>query len=157
VALVDSEPMQQERKQFASANAQRPPFVLKGDTLSGSTFWHGKLLSQWANDWVSYHTDGKANYVTTAMEDTGTLQSLTFLAKAGRVDLNRVLVLRTASDFDQQRPGMTAAESLAQNKIGKYTGYLPALEAAWRVGNAVVAELVKDWGRYRERVPGAKP
>jgi purine nucleoside permease len=157
VALVDSEPMQQERRQFASANAQRPPFVLKGDTLSGSTFWHGKLLSQWANDWVSYHTDGKANYVTTAMEDTGTLQSLTFLAKAGRVDLNRVLVLRTASDFDQQRPGMTAAESLAQNKIGKYTGYLPALEAAWRVGNAVVAELVKGWERYRERVPGGKP
>jgi purine nucleoside permease len=157
VALVDSEAMQQERRQFASANAQRPPFVLKGDTLSGSTFWHGKLLSQWANDWVSYHTDGHANYVTTAMEDTGTLQSLTFLARAGRVDLNRVMVLRTASDFDQQRPGMTAAESLAQNKIGKYTGYLPALEAAWRVGNAVVTELVKDWGRYRDRVPGEKP
>lgn len=157
VPLMDSKPMQQERMQFPSANAQRPPFVLKGDTLSGSTFWHGKLLSQWANDWVSYHTDGKANYVTTAMEDTGTLQSLTFLAKAGRVDLNRVLVLRTASDFDQQRPGMTAAESLAQNKIGKYTGYLPALEAAWRVGNAVVAELVKDWRRYREHVPGGKP
>jgi purine nucleoside permease len=157
VALVDTEPMQQERRQFASANAQRPPFVLKGDTISGSTFWHGKLLSQWANDWVSYHTDGQANYVTTAMEDTGTLQSLTFLAKASRVDLNRVLVLRTASDFDQQRPGMTAAESLAQNKIGKYTGYLPALEAAWRVGNAVVTELVKGWARYRERIPGAKP
>ncbi len=46
-------------------------------------------LNEWANDWVRYHTDGKGNYVTTAMEDTGTLQSLTFLAKAGRVDLAR--------------------------------------------------------------------
>jgi len=108
--------------------------VLKGDELSASTFWHGKLLNQWANDWVKYHTDGKGNYVTTAMEDTGSLQSLTFLARAGRVDLNRVMVLRTASDFDQPRPGMTAAESLAATKIGQYTGYLPALEAAWRVG-----------------------
>lgn len=156
VPLMDSEAMRMERKQFPFPNAQRPPFVLKGDTLSSSTFWHGKLLSQWANDWVSYLTDGKANYVTTAMEDTGTLQSLTFLAKAGRVDRDRVMVLRTASDFDQQRPGQTAAESLAQNKIGKYTGYLPALEAAWRVGNTVVTELVRNWARYAGDIPRAK-
>ena len=93
------------------------PYVLKGDTLSGSTFWHGKLLSQWANDWVQYQTDGKGNYVTTGMEDTGTMQSLEFLAKAGRVDLNRVLVLRTASDFDQPTPGETPAQSLARNTV----------------------------------------
>jgi len=153
VPLQDNEAMQRERKQFPNPNAQRPPFVLKGDTLSSSTFWHGKLLNQWANDWVAYLTGGRANYVTTAMEDTGTLQSLTFLARAGRVDLNRVMVLRTASDFDQQRPGQTAAESLAQNKIGKYTGFLPALEAAWRVGNTVVTELVKNWAKYREQIP----
>jgi purine nucleoside permease len=85
------------------------------------------------------------------MEDTGTLQSLTFLSKAGRVDINRVMVLRTASDFDQPVPGRTAAESLAQNKIGKYTGYYPALEAAWRVGHIVVTTLVDGWKQYRDR------
>ena len=153
--LPDSDAMRKERVLFPSANARRPPFVMKGDEISASTFWHGKLLNEWANDWVRYHTDGKANYVTTAMEDTGSLQSLTFLSRAGRVDLNRVLVLRTASDFDQQRPGMSAAESLAQNKIGKYTGYLPALEAAWRVGNKVVESLLKNWSEYREHVPGS--
>jgi len=154
VPLVDSERMRSERMQYDSLNARRPPFVLKGDEISASTFWHGKLLSQWANDWVRYHTDGQGNYVTTAMEDTGVLQSLTFLAKAGRVDLNRVLVLRTASDFDQPAPGMTAAESLARTKIGQYTGYLPALEAAWRVGNTVVSRIVENWSEYRERIPG---
>ena len=55
--------MQKERMQFSSANARRPPFVLKGDTISSSTFWHGKLLNQWANDWMKYHTDGQGNYV----------------------------------------------------------------------------------------------
>ena len=89
------------------------------------------------------------------MEDTGTLQSMTFLAKAGRVDLNRIMVLRTASDFDQPRPGMSAAESLAQTKIGQYSGYLPALEAAWRVGNTVVARLLEGWKEYRDHVPGS--
>jgi len=157
VPLADTDAMRKERSQFDSPNARRPPFVLKGDDLSGSTFWHGKLLSQWANDWVKYQTDGKGNYVTTAMEDTGVLQALTFVAKARRADINRVLVLRTASDFDQPRPGLTAAQSLAQTKIGKYTGYLPALEAAWRVGNKVVTTLVANWNQYRDRIPGGKP
>jgi purine nucleoside permease len=151
--LRDSDEMRKERALFPQQNARRAPFVLKGDTLSSSTFWHGKLLNEWANDWVRYHTNGKGNYVTTAMEDTGTMQSLTFLAKAGRVDLNRVLVLRTASDFDMPPPGVTAADSLARTKIGSYTGFLPALEAAWRVGHRVVAELVEKWSEYRDNVP----
>jgi len=153
VPLPDTDAMRKERARFDSPNARRAPFVLKGDTLSSSTFWHGKLLNQWANDWVRYHTDGRGNYVTTAMEDTGTLQSLTFLSKAGRVDVNRVLVLRTASDFDMPPPGVSAAESLARTKIGSYTGYLPALEAAWRVGHPVLAKLVENWERYRGEIP----
>jgi purine nucleoside permease len=153
VELVDTDAMKEERRHFPSPNAQRPPFVLKGDQLAASTFWHGKLLSDWANEWVKYHTEGKGSYVTTAMEDTGTLQSLTYLAKAGRVDINRVMVLRTASDFDQQKPGGSAAESLAQNKLGKYTAFQSALEAAWRVGNTVVTKLVGNWKEYRDHVP----
>ena len=156
VPLEETAAMVKERSQFSIPNARRPPFVLKGDELSASTFWHGKLLNQWANDWVQYHTDGKANYVTTAMEDTGTLQSLTFLAHDGRVDLNRVLILRTASDYDQPVPGITAAESLARTKIGSYTAYLPAIEAAWRVGNRVVEKLMENWGQYRDHIPGGK-
>ena len=149
--LPDDDKMRAEREQFTSPAARRPPFVLKGDTLSSSTFWHGKLLSDWANDWVKYHTEGKGNYVTTGMEDTGTLQSLTFLARAGRVDLNRVLVLRTASDYDQPVPGHSPAESLDQNKTSGYTGYYPALESAWRVGHAVVEKILSDWPEYRDR------
>lgn len=153
MTLTDDDAMRQERSQFAEANARRPPFVLKGDTLASSTFWQGKLLDQWANDWVRYHTAGKGNYVTTEMEDSGTLQSLAFLANAARVDLNRVLVLRTASDFDQPAPGETAAHSLARNKIGNYSGYRPALDSAWRVGRVVMAELVKNWDKYRDTMP----
>jgi len=155
VQLPDNDTMRQRRVQFEGANARRPPFVLKGDTLSSSTFWHGRLLNQWANDWVKYHTDGKGNYVTSGMEDTGTLQSLTFLNKAGKVDLKRVLVLRAASNYDQQRAGLSAAESLAETKIVSYVAYLPALEAAFRVGRVVVDELASHWDRYRDRTPGA--
>jgi purine nucleoside permease len=154
VELDDNPEIRREREKFVGANARRAPFVLKGDTLSASTFWHGRLLNQWAIDWVKYHTDGRGSYVTTAMEDTGTLQSLTWLTKAGRVDVNRVMVLRTASDFDQQPAGMTAAESLSSLKIGKYVAYVPALEAAYRVGSKVVDEIAGNWQKYRDVVPG---
>lgn len=154
-ALEDSAAMQNERKQFKQANAQRPPFVLKGDDLSASTFWTGHLLDEWANDWVRYHTGGQGNYVMTAMEDTGVLQALRFGSRAGRLNSDRVLVLRTASDYDQPRPGVTPAEGLKENNVHGYVGYLPALESAWRVGNAVVTELVAHWARYRDHIPGA--
>ena len=154
VRLADNDSMRARREQFPEANARRPPFVLKGDTIPSMTFWHGKLLSQWAGDWVKYHTGGKGNYVTCAMEDTGTLQALTFLARAGRVNRNRVLVLRTASNFDQQRPGITAAESLAETKIGQYSACLPALDAAWRVDRVVVEEITGNRTNYRDKEPG---
>jgi purine nucleoside permease len=153
VKLEDTDGMRKRREQFDSPNARRPPFVLKGDTLSSMTFWHGKLLDEWANDWVKYQTDGKGNFVTSAMEDTGTMQALTFLSRAGRADLNRVLVLRTASNFDQQHPGISAAESLAETKIGQYSAYIPALEAAWRVGHVVVEELAQGWEKYQSHIP----
>jgi purine nucleoside permease len=156
VKLEDSPQLETARAHFAGANAHRPPFVLKGDTLSASTFWHGKLLDQWANNWVSYQTGGKGNFVTSAMEDTGVLQSLTFLHHAGRVDLDRVMLLRTVSNFDQPPIGLTAAESLAANASHRYSAYVPALEAAYRVGNVVVTDIVTNWDRYQDRIPGSQ-
>ena len=80
-------------------------------------------------------------------------RSLTWLAKAGKVDIHRVLVLRTASNFDQQRTGITAAESIAETKIGKYSAYLPALDNAYRVGHIVVDNLVANWPQTRDHLP----
>jgi purine nucleoside permease len=154
VTLQDTDAMRTQRERYGSHPAARAaPRVLKGDTVSGGTFWHGRKLSEWANAWVRYHTGGRGNYVTTAMEDTGTMQALTWLDTAGRVDKRRALVLRTASNFDQPRDGITAAESLAETKIGGYVGYLPALDAAHRVGSVVVHALVRGWARYRDTPP----
>ncbi len=157
VALADTEPMRRKRALYTGfPQAQRPPVVMKGDNLAAMTYWHGKLLNAWANDWVKYFSDGLGNYVTTAMEDTGTLQSLTFLDRAKRADVRRVLVLRTVSNFDMQWPGGDAAESLSGEKLGAgYSAYLPSLEAAHAVGSRVVREIVANWSRYEERLPEA--
>jgi purine nucleoside permease len=143
--LDDDKVLQIARSSFDGAVAQKPPFVTIGDTMSSSTFWHGKLNDAWANEWVSYFTAGKGQFTTTGMEDTGTLQSLKFLSAAGRVDWHRILVLRTVSNYDEQPRGMTAAESLAHQRIGTYSAYLPSLEAAYRVGHTVVDALLHQW------------
>ena len=154
VPLLDNDKIKESRARYTETpNARRPPFVLKGDNLASSTFWHGKVLNRWANDWVRYWTDGQGNYVTTAMEDSGTLQSLTNLARAGKVDLSRVMVLRTASNFDSQPPGRTAAENLAEENSGLYSAYLPSLENAYRVGSKAVHELTAHWDLYGNATP----
>jgi purine nucleoside permease len=153
VPIADTEAIRARRAQFEQEAARKPPAVLTGSELSSSTYWHGKLFDSWANGWVAYFTNGSGHYVTTAMEDSGTLQSLTFLSKAGKIDWSRVMVLRTVSNFDQQRPGVSAAESLAEQRVSKYGGYLASLESAYAVGHVVVDELAGNWEKYRNRAP----
>jgi purine nucleoside permease len=157
VALPDPEGLRQLRVRYAGLPAAtRPPFVLLGDAMASSTFWHGRRMNAWANEWLRYYTDGRANYVMTAMEDTGTLRALELLGQAGRCDPRRALVLRTASNYDSPWPGATAVESLNSEAPGTFSGLLPSLEAAHRVGSRVVRELVSGWERYETQMPGAR-
>jgi purine nucleoside permease len=157
VPLADSQHLQEIRSHFDGAMAHNPPQVLIGDEVSSSTYWHGKLMDAWAARWLDYFTAGKGTFATTAMEDTGTLQSLTYLARAKRVDWSRIMVLRTVSNYDRQPNGMDAATSLSSQRIGQYGAYLPSLEAAYKVGHTVVAELLKNWNQYESRSPASKP
>jgi purine nucleoside permease len=155
IPLTDTDAIRSRRVQFEQEAAKKPPSVMKGSELSASTYWHGKKLDEWANAWVAYYTDGKGSYFTSAMEDSGTLQSLTFLAKAGKIDYSRVMVLRTVSNFDQQRPGVSAADSLAEQRVSKYGGYLASLESAYAVGHVVVDQLIRNWSINRDHSPVA--
>ena len=154
VPLADSDSLRKFRSRFSGyPNALKPPFVTQGATLSAGTFWHGSKLDDWANAWTRYYTEGKGNYMTAAMEDTGTMQALTFLSQAGRVDLQRVLVLRTVSNYDREAPGTTAADSLKEMVSGNYSAYMPALEAAEVVGDKVVSDIVDHWADRENKIP----
>jgi len=156
VELPDPPELQKLRLDFDGPAAHRPPFVFKGANLSASTFWHGQLMQQWAENWVKYMTGGQGTYAICGMEDTGTMQSLTWLARAHKVDLDRVLVLRTASNFDVPRRGQTAADSLARTKLAHYTAFLPSLDTAYRVGHVVVDDIVTRWPDRRDHLPAPR-
>jgi len=136
--------------------ALEKPQVMKGAHLSASTFWHGEILNGWANDWVSYWTQNSGNFVTSGMEDSASLQSLTYLANANLVDINRVLILRTASNFTMQPQSLTAAKNLEIESSGEgYAGLQSALEAAYAVGSMVIEHLVSNWEDTKYTIPGA--
>jgi purine nucleoside permease len=154
VPLADTDNLRKFRSRFPGfPNALKPPFVTRGATLSAGTFWHGSKLDEWANAWTRYYTGGKGNYMVAAMEDSGTMQALTFLNQAGRVDLRRVLVLRTVSNYDREPPGTSAAESLKEMVSGNYSAYIPSLEAAQMVGDKVVRDIVEHWSERERALP----
>ena len=155
--LSDTDGMKASRARFTGfPNALRAPFVAKGATMSSGTFWHGSRLEEWANQWTGYSTRGEGNYMISAMEDTGTMQALTLLGKAGRVDPQRALVLRTVSNFDREAPGTTSVQSLQNMGLRQYSAYLPALDSAQVVGSRVVHYLVEHWKECRDALPGVK-
>jgi purine nucleoside permease len=154
--LTDDEKLRNFRSRFSNfPNALKPPFVTRGATLSASTFWHGSKFDEWANAWVRYYTGGQGNFMVAAMEDSGTLQALTFLDQAGRADLQRVLVLRTVSNYDQEPSGTSASDSLKEMVSGNYSAYLPSLEAAQTVGDTVVRDIVEHWADRQANIPHA--
>jgi purine nucleoside permease len=63
-------------------------------------------------------------------------------------------VLRTVSNYDQQPRGLNAADSLARQRIGSYSAYIPSLEAAYTIGHTVVNELLSNWPAYQQAIPG---
>lgn len=151
--LGDAPGIREHRKQFKNTpNAQRPPFVTIGDTLSASTYWHGEKLNTWANDWVRLYAGEGANFMTSNMEDSGTLTALHRLNRTGLVDAQRILVLRTASNFTIPPPGKTAAWSATASYPDNGS---PSLESAYQVGRTIVDILINDWSLYRDRLPQA--
>jgi len=157
IALPDPPGLRGWRASYAGhAGAVLTPRVMKGDTISASTFWHGDRLNDWAARWVDYWTKGKGVFFTSAMEDTGTLAAMTRLANAGRIDMDRVMILRTTSNFTMQHPGISAAESLAGEGL-TFSAFMPSLDAAFVVGRVVVDEIVDHWDVHGPKAPVPEP
>jgi purine nucleoside permease len=132
-----------------------PPFVLEGEGLMSARTWYGATLNDWARRWVTYWTGGKGVFAMSAEEDTGVMQGLSFLAHAGRVSLDRVLILRAASDYTVGPPGMSGADFLAKEVHESFPATPQALNALYLVASPVAAYLADDWGQTRDHIPSA--
>lgn len=142
------------RSHYPQAKAKAPPSVIQCDTTSGDTWFQGIELGERATAWTSLWTGGKGTYCTTEQEDNATLMSLTRGAKLGLVDIDRVAVLRTGSDFDRPFPGQTAWHSLCQcGPEGTSDGFTPAIANLWTASAPFIRDVVAHWDRWQHGVP----
>lgn len=146
VPLDDDPAMRAFGRRFAGADpiAAQPPRVQLGISLGADRFFHGELMTRWAEDWVRLYTHGRGELTICDCEDQGVCLALRDLDRMGRADFGRLLILRTACNFVVPPPGVSAADSLFGATISDSAGvaYLPALEADYRVGSVVAAQLL---------------
>jgi purine nucleoside permease len=67
------------------------------------------------------------------------------------MDLSRVAVLRTGSDFDRPYPGQSALDSLFSFESAG--GFPPAVENLYRAGLPLVTNISEHWQEWRSGIP----
>lgn len=150
VALSDSAVIAKRRADWVGfSQAQRPPFVLMGGTLGSVRYWHGEARTRWAEDWVRLWTEGNGLFVMTNMESQTYQKAMRVLASQGFVDANRIMVLRTASNFSEPPPNGAVTASIGDEQPGQ----LIAFDSNQRVGSPVLHALLAHWDLYQKTIP----
>jgi purine nucleoside permease len=152
VTLEDSEDLRAYRQHYPAAPANQPPTVIQCDTLSGDTWWSGDLLGEHARRWTQLLTGGKGVYCTTQEEDNATLNALTRGSESGLVDLKRIAVLRSGSDFDRPYPHQSVLESLQAQRALPGAVRVSAVNLV-HAGMPLVEAIVQHWDLWQHGVP----
>lgn len=150
--MPDNAAMAADRKRWVGyPEAMKVPGVIRGDSYASDSYWHGKVMTDYANDWVKLWSKGKGNFAMANMEDSAIAEGMLRLERMGRVDSKRLMVLRVGSNYTMQGPGQTAVQSVTSPYIAS-----TAFEGCWVAGSVVVHELTAHWDRYEGTIPEAK-
>jgi purine nucleoside permease len=154
--LNDSTTAQAYRAKYAAesiyAAGSKPPSVIGCDVATSDVYYSGTRLSEAFENTTRIWTNGSGVYCTTAQEDNATLEAITRAAKMNLTDYSRVMVMRTASDFDRPPPGITNLQNLLYANQG---GFPPAIKNIYLAGIKVVTGIVDGWNSTFEK--GIKP
>ncbi|MCJ1438258.1 hypothetical protein MMC27_007646 [Xylographa pallens] len=145
-ALNDSAAAMAYRANYASTSAYTAgsmgPGVVACDVATSDVYYSGALLSEAFGNYTSLVTNGSAVYCTTAQEDNATLEALLRGALTNLTDFSRIIVMRTASDFDRPYAGEAATENLFYADQG---GFEPAILNIYLAGVKVVEGILAGW------------
>jgi purine nucleoside permease len=152
VALEDSDDVRAYRQHYQQSPANQPPQVTQCDTVSSDTWWTGQRLGEHARHWTSLLTDGEGIFCTSQQEDNATLNALTRGAQSGLLDMKRVALLRTASDFDRPYAHQSVIDELRSQFALAGAARISA-DNLLRAGQPLVQEIVQHWDQWRNGVP----
>ncbi|KAL8706899.1 MAG: hypothetical protein Q9201_000059 [Fulgogasparrea decipioides] len=154
--LNDSSTAAAYRANYASISAYTPgsqvPSVLGCDVATSDTYFSGTLLSQAFENTTTLFTNGSGIYCTTAQEDNATLEALLRGAVNNLTDFSRIIIMRTASDFDRPYVGEADTVNLFYADQG---GFEPAIRNIYLAGIKVVQGILNEWDSTFEK--GIKP
>jgi len=118
------------------------PSVVECDVATSDVYYSGDILSTAFGNYTNLVTNGSGVYCTTAQEDNATLEALLRAAVNKLVDFSRIIIMRTASDFDRPWPGEAATTNLLYADQGAFD---PAVQNIYLAGVKVVEGLLEEW------------
>ena len=124
-----------------NAGAQGPS-VVACDVATSDVYFSGALLSEAFGNTTKLFTNGTGIYCTTAQEDNATLEALLRGTINNLTDFSRIIVMRTASDFDRPYAGEADTFNLFYANQG---GFDPAIQNIYLAGVKVVEGIIKGW------------
>ncbi|KAK8217482.1 hypothetical protein M8818_001240 [Zalaria obscura] len=146
VTLNDSDASIAYRANYATADVYAAgaagPDVYKCDVATSDVYYSGTILSTAFGNYTNLVTNGSGLYCTTAQEDNATAESLLRAAIEKLIDFSRIIVMRTASDFDRPYPGEDATYNLLYADQGAFE---PAVQNIYRAGVKVVEGILDGW------------
>ncbi|KAI1081675.1 purine nucleoside permease [Whalleya microplaca] len=152
--IIDIAEAQTYRSKYASdpkfQAAVRPPSVVNCDVATSDTWWSGTLLAEAFAERIKMWTNGTGVYCTTAQEDGAVLGALLRGALEKSIDYERVIVVRTVSDFDRPYPNQTAIENL----LAKTSAYNSAVDNIYLAGHSIATGIIGSWQeKYKKGIP----
>ena len=154
--LNDSSDAVAYRANYATTNGyaagSKAPSVVGCDVATSDVYFSGTLLSEAFENTTKLFTNGSGEYCTTAQEDNATLEALLRGAISKLTDFSRIIVMRTASDFDRPYAGEADTFNLFYANQG---GFDPAINNIYLAGIKVVDGILKEWNSTFEK--GIKP
>lgn len=144
--LNDSADAVAYRAMYAStdlyAAGTKAPSVVECDVATSDVYYSGSILGEAFGNYTKLVTNGTGNYCTTAQEDNATLEALLRAAAMKFVDFSRIIVMRTASDFDRPWPGEAATTNLFYAEQGAFE---PAIQNIYLAGIKVIEGILDGW------------
>lgn len=150
--LNDTKAAETYRKRFPHAPANQPPSIVACDGATSDVFYHGPTLGNAFDKYTSVITNGTGHYCATAQEDSAMLEVFLRGAKAGLVDFGRIIVMRTAANFDRPPPDLSPYIEFFYRSSG---GFGPSVANLALAGKPIVDGIVKGWNS--EYKAGIKP
>ncbi|KAJ9267829.1 hypothetical protein DTO195F2_163 [Paecilomyces variotii] len=155
--LSDSSAAKAYRAHYATgANVYKAgatgPSVVECDVATSDVYYSGNILSNAFQNTTRVLTNGTGLYCATAQEDNATLEALLRSSARNLTDFSRIIVMRTASDFDRPYPGENAMYNLLYADQG---GFEPAIENIYAAGIKVVEGILNGWNATFAK--GVKP